>query len=296
MDTSNSEQLEKMYTKATGTPLSVYTGVDATTDVYSNLRKSDGSGNLEGGAPGSQTYREPDILIDTTYGDAVTGNAERGIEQIKSVFEFEESNGNILDQFAEMLVADYEASYESIKKYGGFYIGRYELTGSVASPTVQKGQTVLVSQNWYNLYKACSGIVNTANAKSTMINGTQWDRVMEWLVETGMSSEDVYEDSSTWGNYSNYNDSVTADKQVTDAGTKVFPAGSSENWKANNIYDLAGNAYDWSQEALSTSGRVVRGGGYGSSGSSRPASYRNDSFPYDFLNSISARPVLYVGM
>ena len=132
----NSEQLGIMYTEAPGTPLSAYEGVDATTDVYSKLRGENGAST--GGAPGSTTYREPDILIDTTYGDAVTGNSSKGIEQIKSVFGFEESNGNILDQFADMLVADYEASYESIKKYGGFYIGRYELTGSVASPTVQK--------------------------------------------------------------------------------------------------------------------------------------------------------------
>ena len=132
----NSEQLATMYIEAPGTPLSAYEGVDATTDVYSKLRGENGAST--GGAPGSTTYREPDILIDTTYGDAVTGNSSKGIEQIKSVFGFEESNGNILDQFADMLVADYEASYESIKKYGGFYIGRYELTGSVASPTVQK--------------------------------------------------------------------------------------------------------------------------------------------------------------
>ena len=294
----NKEQLGKMYnTENPGTPLSTYTGVDATTDVYSNLRDEDGSGDAFGGAPGSTTYREPDILIDTTSGDAITGNSERGIEQIKSVFGFEEGNGNILDQFAEMLVADYEASYESIKKYGGFYIGRYELTGSVASPTVQKGQAVLTGQNWYNLYKACNGIVNTASAKSTMINGTQWDRVLEWLVETEeKSSAEVYSDSSTWGNYSNYNSSVTSDKQVTDAGTKVFESGSSEYWKANNIYDLAGNAWDWTQEANYANFRVTRGGYFSYSGSSDPVSFRDYNNPYRSYSYFSARPALYVGL
>ena len=289
----NNEQLGIMYnTENPGTALSAYEGVDATTDVYSKLRGAYGAST--GGAPGSTTYREPDILTNTTYGDAITGQSDKGIEQIKSVFGFEESNGNILDQFADMLVADYEASYESIKKYGGFYIGRYEITGSVVSPTVQKGQTVLTGQNWYNLYKACNGIVNTANAKSTMINGTQWDRVMEWLVETGTPSEDVYEDSSTWGNYKNYNSSVTADKQVTDAGTKVFPAGSSENWKANNIYDLAGNAWEWTQEAFDNYDRIVRGGVYNNSGSA-PAWVRlNYGYTYSTYNDISTHPILYI--
>ena len=99
-----------------------------------------------------------------------------------------------------------------------------------------------------------------------MINGTQWSRVVEWLVETGKPSDDAYNDSSTWGNYKDYNDSVTADKQVIDAGTKIFPAGSSEYWKANNIYDLAGNAYEWTQEAYETSYRVCRGGSYDTTG------------------------------
>ncbi len=129
-----------------------------------------------------------------------------------------------------------------------------------------------------------------------MINGTQWDRVLEWLVETGMESAKVYNDSSTWGNYSNYNSSVTSDKQVTDAGTKVFEAGSSEYWKANNIYDLAGNAYEWIQEANDTDRRVFRAGTYRDSGSNIPASYRNIYFPYNFDSSISARPVLYVAL
>ena len=297
----NNTQLEIMYnTENPGTPLSTYEGVDATTDVYSKLRGTNGAST--GGAPGSTTYREPDILIDTTYGDAVIGNSSRGIEQIKTVFGFKEEDGNILDQFADMLVADYEASYASIKKYGGFYIGRYELTGSTASPTVQAGQTVLASQNWYNLYKACSGIVNTAsaNAKSTMINGTQWNRVLEWLVETGMDSKKVYEDSSTWGNYSNYNTANGYTEGTPGyeeaAGTGVQPAGSSEYWKANNVYDLAGNAWEWTQEANDTLGRVLRGGVYSLSGSDRPASYRGYTDPSYSSSYDSARPALYVGL
>ena len=37
----------------------------------------------------------------------------------------------------------------SIKKYGGFYIGRYELS----KEGVQKNQPTLTNTNWYNLYK-----------------------------------------------------------------------------------------------------------------------------------------------
>ena len=130
-----------------------------------------------------------------------------------------------------------------------------------------------------------------------MINGTQWDRVLEWLVETEeKSSAEVYSDSSTWGNYSNYNSSVTSDKQVTDAGTKVFESGSSEYWKANNIYDLAGNAWDWTQEANYANIRVTRGGYFSYSGSSDPVSFRDYNNPYRSYSYFSARPALYVGL
>ena len=194
-----------------------------------------------------------------------------------------------------MGVDEYNATYESIATYGGFYIGRYEISGSVEEPTVKQGGTVLVSQNWYNLKKACNNVVNNENAVSEMIYGNQWDRVLNWLVETGMDSELVYENSSSWGNYSNYNDSVSADRQVEGAGEGVLPAGTSDYWCANNIYDLAGNAFDWTQEALHVYLRVPRGGLYLFPGSRHPASYRISVGTPGFTNSNgSARVALYV--
>jgi len=74
--------------------------------------------------------------------------------------------------------------------------------------------------------------------------------------------------------------------------------GFSEYWKANNIYDLAGNCYEWTREAYSTSSRAYRGGFYGNDGSSFPASgrynlgvgYSNYSglrFPSHFNNKVA---------
>lgn len=81
-----------------------------------------------------------------------------------------------------------------------------------------------------------------------MIYGNQWDRVMNWLEETGAKTqEEVYQDSSSWGNYSNYNTS-NPEHQVDGAGEDILPSGTSEYWKANNIYDLAGNANEYTQE------------------------------------------------
>ena len=48
---------------------------------------------------------------------------------------------------------------DSVKKYHGFYIGRYELTGTLDNPTVREGKVLTDLQdeagNWYGLYKAC---------------------------------------------------------------------------------------------------------------------------------------------
>ena len=116
-----------------------------------------------------------------------------------------------------------------------------------------------------------------------MIWGCQWDVTMNWLISSGAkTSDEVNKDSSTWGNYNNYN----AANNYTE-GTAGYEknagspqnTGSSENWKANNIYDLAGNVWEWTQEARYTYSRASRGGSYSGNGSGGPASDRDGSGP-----------------
>ena len=266
----SSEELDEMYVEAQGTALSsdAEAGfeVTVTTDVYSKLRNETDNGNsfynTSTYKPGTTSYREPDILTSTSNGDASSSN----LTTIKSVFSTELAEYGIssnstdvqfLNAWAQMLIDEYNETYESIKKYGGFYIGRYEISGSVESPTVVQGGTVLdasVAGNWYNLKKACNNIVNNDKVKSEMIYGNQWDRVLNWLVETGAKTqEQVYIDSSSWGNYNN-----STGAAATDSGTPQT-SGKNEAWQANNIYDLAGNYYDWTQEAYNTGTRLRRG-------------------------------------
>ena len=173
---------------------------------------------------------------------------------------------------------------ESVSKYGGFYIGRYELSGTVTEPTEKPGKT-LTKTDWYNLYNACrsSKLQASDKVKTQMIWGCQWDVTMNWLISSGAkTSDEVNKDSSTWGNYNNYN----AANNYTE-GTAGYEknagspqnTGSSENWKANNIYDLAGNVWERTQEAGDTGGRASRGGSCSYGGSIYAASDRNDDFP-----------------
>ena len=224
-----------------------------TTKIYSKIR------GITGGAPGSTSFREPDILIDTDFGDAST-SASRGINLIKSELGYKGDNATVLKNFAQDMVNEYRAIFESIKQYDGFYIGRYELTGTANEPTVQRYQPVLTAETsgantWYGLKDACSRVVNSKYAKSHMVYGNQWDEVMDWLVDTGdKESEEVNEDSSSWGNYSNY-----SGETVVEGYGEPQESGHSDAWRANNIYDLAGNYFDFTQEARYTYNRVSRG-------------------------------------
>ena len=239
-------------------------GVETTTSVYSKLRVRSGD-SYTVTPPGQTTgIREPDVLssydTDAQYYQDILGYGSTKL-------------------MADAFVEEYTATYNSIKKYKGFYIGRYEITGTVSEPTVQRDQTVLTNQNWYNLKKACSNIVSSSYAQSEMIYGNQWDEVMSWLVKTGGKTDsEVNSNSSSWGNYS---------------GTKRS-SGYDEAWKANNIYDLAGNCSDWTQEADDTVYRVRRGGGYSGNGASYPASDRGNNIPGNSSGLSSARSALYI--
>ena len=263
--------LNEMYQVSSRTKL---TGVTTTTNMYSKLRiRSDDESDYTAGAPNSTNVREPDVL--SSYDTSSSYYSILGYGSTKDM--------------ADGIVDEYTATYNSIKKYKGFYIGRYELTGSVSSPTVQKGKEVLASQNWYNLKKACTNVVSSSYAQSTMIYGNQWDEVMDWLIDTGAKTRsEVNSNSRSWGNYSN-----STGEAATNSGEKG-PSGYNEAWQANNIYDLAGNCWEWTQEASNTDSRVGRGGGFLDYGSSRPASDRNSIYPSYSINSYSSRPALYI--
>ena len=267
-------------------------GVDITTNVYSNLRGT--TGTTPGGDSGN---REPDVLTDTSSGDASTDEDE-GINLIRDVLKITGStNEEILNNFAQSLVDEYNATYTSINIYGGFYIGRYELTGNMTTPTVQGKQPVLTAsstgaENWYGLKKACSNVVSSDYAQTTMVYGNQWNQVMSFITDPdaaeGKTEAQVNTNSYEWGNYSN----STGAAQENSGSPQ--DSRTNEAWQAKNIYDLAGNYHEWTQEANYTDRRVSRGGNYGGSGSGSPASGRGYNGPYNSRSFYSSRPALYI--
>ena len=235
---------------------------------------------------GTTSNREPDVVTGNSSG---TGTDYDGDSEYLSILDLSNSG-----QFKTQLQEEYNEMVESVDTYGGFYIGRYE-TGNLASntstePVVQKGNNSNGGGvNWYYMYQNSRKIAANSNVVSTMIWGSMFDRALIWLTETGDKTYSDLMDSSSWGNY---RDSTGA--AATNSGSKQ-PTGTNDAWQANNIYDLAGNVYDWTIEANSTSYRVIRGGAYGNYGSRDPASYRNSNgFPSDTYSTYGSRSALYV--
>ena len=231
------------------------------TKLYSKSEIISGQTRTEPGK--TSGFREPDLVV----GSGLSNDAKD--TYYKTILGFDSK-----EKMAEAVVAEYKAMIERVSKYGGFYIGRYELSEA----GVQKDEQPLTNTNWYNLYKKCTELNASEKVEARMIWGCQWDVTMNWLISSGAKkSNEVNTDSSSWGNYRNT--LVKADDGTTEikasGDVKVLNTGVTTFTMANNIYDLAGNCWEWTQEANNTGSRARRGGSYSNNGSDNPASYRD---------------------
>ena len=193
----------------------------------------------------------------------------------------------------------------SAEKYGGFYIARYEAgDGTVSSKrTDSTEEHTVVSKKGAYVYDyvtrsqaitLAASMYNTTAVKSQLITGAGWDRTLNWIVETdnGLGENEVMVDSKDWGNYNN----STKDTDKAGSSNMNFTTGRSDNWRANNIYDLAGNTSEWTNETFSDSGSpcVGRGGYCSGTGATYPASVRVSSDEDYSDDYISFRVSLYL--
>jgi len=230
-------------------------------------------------------YREPDIVTKYDIDSKLKQNGMGNISRHKFLMDMEkEFNGMIA----------------SVEKYGGYYIGRYETGGLDGTAVVVKGDTHINYCTWYNMYKKMKKLKGSnENVETGMIWGCQWDRTLMWLIESGdKTKEQICKDSKEWGNYFNnsieYINSSGATVSTTENRDTIIPAGSSEQTKANNIYDLAGNVLDWTMEAISSDFRMLRGGICNNTSTYKPASNRYNFEPtYSSFIFRGARGTLY---
>ena len=174
----------------------------------------------------------------------------------------------------------------SVNKYKGFYIGRYE-----ASKNEENEGTVKTIKGVVPWTEVTFGRMKEAAEKtykadpsvtSDLPSSYDWDLMCKWLQDTGYN---IY-DSTQYGNYTDNREGAHA----------LAITGRNSKWVMNNIYDIAGNAWELTTETWKLNGKknhTGRGGGYTSDGKQYPVSCKMPE--YDGVYTyIGFRIVLYL--
>ena len=185
------------------------------------------------------------------------------------------------DFWEETESSEYTNMVSSVSINKGFYISRYEASQKDSETAQSKrGQNPWTSVSQTTSITASSNMNESIN--SHLVYGVEWDSVLQWALdsqaiigsESGetktITEDDIQKDSRSWGNYKNSTGGAAAN-----SGSSVQPSATNEYWKVNNIYDIAGNVFEWTQEKYSTgTDRALRGGNYDNSGVVVPAASR----------------------
>ena len=186
-----------------------------------------------------------------------------------------------------------------VVKYGGFYIGRYEAgipkgdtspSNKTGIPVSKKDATVWTYINYTNAKASAESMISNEYVQTGLITGTAWDTTCHWI-EGSLKSINASASLTDSRYYGNHKDSVEPANE--NRGIKRT-AGFSENWKVKNIYDLAGNVWEWTSEA-DRSYFIVRGGSYDCNGSGDPVSCRRTYYGASVtIVYLGFRPRLYI--
>ena len=243
---------------------------------------------------GATSYREPSL---------VTGSDKNLSWQYSSGTEYDAANYSKLSSIkddeitisspatlGQYINKKFTEMVESVDKYGGFYVGRYETSRWNSGSTTNKensgdiiksvaGAITMASTNWYDMYlRSSSGYSNNPYYNSTSVNcamiwGCQYDATLNYILE-GSDNTKV---TQRTGNHS---------------GTRSI-TGEYPNDIMNNIFDLSSNVREWTQEAYSSRCRTGRGGGYTTVDTSTAVN-RNYYSPIGTISDVGSRLTLYL--
>ena len=162
---------------------------------------------------------------------------------------------------------------QSVRDNGGYYIARYEASENTSTNKADSkyDKTVWTNRTQPNASIACQNLYEGVN--SDLVNSYAWDTAILFIQK--------YADSD----YSRQDGkSINSSKQTTGLSGDI----------QLNIYDMAGNCYEWTTETYSNSYSpcVVRGGGYGSSVSY--TSIRGINPTTNANSNLSFRSLLYL--
>ena len=223
----------------------------------------------EDGDDNSRAIKDELTLTDAsvTYSDADTAN---GI------------NADV----SKEIVAQIKAEKTSVAKYGGYYIGRYEVGKNGDTAVVKYNQTPYASITWSTAYGLAKKIITNSEATSYLCSSYAWDTAVNFIQNNSTAKNYA---TSIEGFNGNWNPQAVKDP----SGNVIKPAGTSQQLNTGlttqfcNIFDMGGNEAEFTTELNPGTSQtvVLRGGSYNYFDA--PAGYRWDV--------ISGRADLYYG-
>lgn len=236
--------------KVVGTDLlgNQYVWIPCTTDSSSSdLQYARTEWGVEvDGADNSRAIKDELTLTDSsvTYSDADTAN---GI------------NADV----SKEIVAQIKAEKTSVAKYGGYYIGRYEVGKNGDTAVVKYNQTPYAEITWSTAYGLAKKIITNSEVNSYLCSSYAWDTAVNFIQNNSTAKNYA---TSIEGFNGNWNPQAVKDP----SGNVIKPAGTSQQLNTGlttqfcNIFDIGGNEAEFTTELNpGTSETVVlRGGGY----------------------------------
>lgn len=192
------------------------------------------------------------------YDFSGTTSEETKNTTISEPYDIGDSNVNGYEK--KKIQSEYNDMIASMKKYGGFYVSRYEMTIENDMPMSKIAIHITSSSwhlnGWYTWYSTLKKYTNSKNSvTSSMIWGSQYDAMLNFALE------------------GNDKEKVTSEEYGND-GPWTTGLGRKKD-SINNIYDLASNVSEWTLEGSTNGTRTSRGKNY--SQSNQPASTRSNS-------------------
>ena len=219
---------------------------------------------------------------------------------------------------------------KSVYENGGFYVGRYEagigtnrtsieaqVNGKYPVPTtapVTKADAYPYTYVTRTQAQNLASNVNSGTKTSSLMFGVQWDLVLAFMHNKGnIADSTLTSNSTTIGNYKNnlwtiknanakystdYGRTFTAcpNPFKKDADSKILlTTGADSSFSVQNIYDIAGNVYEWTLEKTDRGSLpcAQRGGDFYDTGSGSPAAKRNNFYTFSTDYSIGFRVTLW---